>query len=87
VISHSGYLFRKESEDKWPENFRETRFTPPKMVMVTNLITGDAKIYKSKRSVTIGIGLDKRTLADRLKTGKSYDKFTFKEMSTDSPSC
>lgn len=74
-----GFLIRLKSDAPWPEEFSEFHHTPDRPIEVTNLTTGTTVLYPSISKVCADIGLDKRTLKNRLKTKKPYDSFIFTE--------
>lgn len=79
TLAHHGFMIRMSTDAPWPEEFSETHYTPDRSIEVTNLLTGNTVLYPSIRKVCADIGLDKRTLKNRLKTKKPYDSFIFTE--------
>jgi hypothetical protein len=47
-------------------------------IVAVSVETGEESIFASKRDLTRQIGIDKRTLANRLRSGKLYGSFWFK---------
>ena len=79
-VLYGSYLFRKKSQNPWPVCVREVRYSKPRTIVSRCLDTEETKTFSSLRATLGHYGLDKRTLQNRLKTGKPYDSFVFIEI-------
>lgn len=74
-----GFYFRVRSKDPWPESFSEIVFHEPRRIEAENLISGEILRFSSIRQATRKIGLDKRTLKEKLKNNSVYRDWCFRE--------
>lgn len=74
------YYFRTKSNDPWPKDFIHVKFHEPRKIEVENLNDGKILRFGSIRQATKVIGLDKRTLKQKLKNGGIYRNWYFREV-------
>ena len=80
TMSVDGFLVRTESTTPWPTKWRERIFYQPRKVKVTNLEDQTTECFSSINSLVKKIGLDKRTLKNRLSSRKPYKNWVFEEV-------
>lgn len=76
----SGYLIRSETTNDWSSEYTELEYTKPRKIKVTNIDTGEEVILSSIRQGCKFIGIDKRTLKNRLKTNGSFKNYLIEEI-------
>lgn len=79
-LVYNNFIFRKKIEKPWPVIFASTTINKKRAMKVTDLETGDVKIFDSLSETLKSCGLDKRTLKKRLLTGKPYGSLVFEEV-------
>jgi len=67
-----GYYFRKFMLEDWPLEFGFVAFNEAKCFRVLNQMTREFKIFKSSRQLRSFLGLDKKTLKNRIDTKQPY---------------
>lgn len=72
TISVDGFLFRKKSDQPWPLVYTERKSFSVRMIKAINTQTNDERIFISMRQALFFLGIDKKTLKNRLVTGKPY---------------
>lgn len=80
-IAINGYLFRVKTSDPWPLTWKESTFVKPRKIKLTDTDTGEVKIFSSIRQAISFLGIDKRTLKNRLNNGSSHGKWVIEEIS------
>lgn len=78
--STAGYSFRTKSLLPWPETFIATVPRTGRSFIATNIDTCETLSFDSIRKLCLHIGLDKRTLKNRIKEGKPYNSWKFEEV-------
>jgi len=73
------YIFRIKCEDKWPAEYESTVYTAPRKIIATNLNTAEVLKFNSIRKLVGYLSIDKRTLKEKLHSGKSHHGWLFKE--------
>lgn len=73
-----GWMCRKKTDAPWPTKASVACSNKKQAIVAVSVETGEESIFASKRDLTRQIGIDKRTLANRLRSGKLYGSFWFK---------
>lgn len=81
-IARRGWLFRTKIDAPWPESYKTAQVAHRRSFEVENLRDGVVRTYNSRVALCKGIGIDKRTLRNRLATGKTYRDFKIVELIT-----
>lgn len=76
----SGFLFRIKSDEEWPMSYEKTIYYKKRQIKLTNDITGEVIFLDSLRKAHLYLGIDKRTLKNRLKTNKKQNNWTIEEI-------
>ena len=74
----NGWFFRIKTETPWPSEFSNVVFHKPKRIMLKNLLTGEEKIFESKRQAIAYLEIDKKTLMKRLAENKPVKNWILK---------
>lgn len=77
--SSGGYVFRIKSNYPWPTVINEVSTSPSRSIIAHRLESGEEFTFVSIRQVCIKIGIDKRTLKNRLSSGAPYKGWLLEE--------
>lgn len=72
TISVDGFLFRKKSDKPWPSDYTERKSFSPRLIKITNMENNKEILFVSIRQALFYLSIDKKTLKNRLLTGKPY---------------
>lgn len=81
--TNNGYYVRVSCLDPWPEEYGVIDFNKIRKISAQNTESGESGDFGSLRQLVKTIGIDKRTLKDRLLTGRAYKGWIFNELSND----
>lgn len=80
TMSVDGFLVRTESTNPWPTEWRERVFHQPRKIKAMSLKNQTTEYFNSINSLVKKIGLDKKTLKNRLSSKKPYKNWVFEEV-------
>lgn len=79
-FSSDGYLFRVKSNLSWPSEYSVTQYTPARCFEIFNFKTNEKRRFNSSRQLRTFLGIDKKTLKNRLATNKPYKDWNISEL-------
>lgn len=73
------FYVRVKTDNAWPDKYDVTKFNKIRKIRVTNTESNEIIDFVSQRQLMRNIGIDKRTLKNRLASGRSYKGWIFSE--------
>jgi hypothetical protein len=79
-IIYNGYIFRRKCNSPWELTTFKPKYNKPRKISITDMVTKEVIVIDSLRKACKKLTIDKRTLKNRLVTGKPYKNFLIEEV-------